>query len=248
MSPSGSSERISFLRATIARLETGQASGPAATAAGRLCEVVPARHGDAAAACGFALTLAVRAAGELGTILWIAEDFALTEMGQPYAPGLAEQGLDPNRLVLVRAPSARQALWALEEALKSPACAAVVGEVHDAVRHCDLTATRRLVVAARASGAEGILLHGAPAPGDLSTAAQMRFEVRSQPSPLRPSAGERRPILEVPAWDVRVLKARAVEGRGGFPDPDRLQRFIAGAPVAAPSQTAIPLVRRRMIR
>src|SRR3954449_1042313 len=112
MSPGGSSERIGFLRAAIARIETGEASSPVAAPGGRVCEVVPARHADAAAACGFALTLAVRAAGARGTILWIAEDFALSEAGLPYAPGLAEQGLDPARLVMVRAPGARQALWA----------------------------------------------------------------------------------------------------------------------------------------
>jgi protein ImuA len=241
MSPGGSSERISFLRAAIARLETGQALGPAA-AGGEVSEVVPASAGDRAAACGFALTLAARAAGTHGTILWVVEDFVLAEAGLPYGPGLAEHGIDPGRLVLVRAATARQALWALEEALRSPACAVAVGEVVDAARHCDLAQTRRLVVAARASGAQGILLHGGPT-GDLSTAAQTRFEVRSRPGPLLASAGERRPIPDCSAWGVRVLKARATQGRGRLPDPERLEPYVGGAPAPA-LPPALPLPRR----
>ena len=242
MSPGGSSERISYLRAAIARIEAGQAPGPAAAACGELSEVVPAAVADRAAACGFALTLALRAAGQHGMVLWVAEDFVIAEIGLPYGPGLAELGLDPGRLVLVRAATAKQALWALEEALKSPACAVAVGEVVDAARHCDLATTRRLAVAARGSGAQGILLHGAPAPGGLSTAAQTRFEVRSRPAPLLASAGNRRPIPDQSAWGVRVLKARATDGRGHAPDHERVLPFVGGLAASAPA--SLPAARR----
>jgi protein ImuA len=242
MSPRGSSERISFLRDAIARIETAHSFGVSASGCGEISEVVPASVADRAAACGFALTLAARAAGARGTILWIAEDFVLAEAGLPYGPGLGEHGIDPGRVVLVRAATARQALWALEEALKSSACTVAVGEVVDAARHCDLAQTRRFTVAARASGAHGILLHGAPAPGDLSTAAQTRFEVRSQPGPHLASAGHRRSIPDRSAWGVRVLKARATEGRGGAPDPERIAAYAGGMP--APAVAALPLPRR----
>jgi protein ImuA len=245
MSPSGSSERMSFLRAAIARIERGQAPGSAA-ASGEVSEVVPASIGDRAAACGFALTLAARAAGARGTILWVAEDFVLTEAGLPYGPGLAEVGLDPARLVLVRAATARQALWALEEALRSPACAVALGEVTEAARHFDLAQTRRLVVAARASGAQGILLHGSPA-GDLSTAAQTRFEIHSRPGPLLVSAGERRPIPDRSAWGVRVLKARGNGALGAPPDPERITPYVSGLP-ETPAPALPQLLPRRATR
>jgi protein ImuA len=246
MSPGGSSERISFLRAAIARIEAGQPPGAAASGCGELSEVVPASVADRAAACGFALTLATRAAGAQGIILWVAEDFVLAEAGLPYGPGLAEQGIDPGRLVLVRAATARQALWALEEALKSSSCTVAVGEVVDAARHCDLALTRRLVVAARASGAQGILLHGRPAAGDLSTAAQTRFEVHSRSGVLLTSAGARRPIPDQSAWGVRVLKARAAQGLSRASDPERVEVFTGGAPIPGPgpSPTLLPAPRR----
>ena len=38
-------------------------------------------------------------------------------------------GLDPARLVLVRAPRDAEILWAMEEGLRAPGIAAVVGEV-----------------------------------------------------------------------------------------------------------------------
>ena len=46
-----------------------------------------------------------------------------------YGPGLAAYGLDPARLVLVRAPCDSEILWAMEEGLRAPGIAAVVGEV-----------------------------------------------------------------------------------------------------------------------
>lgn len=44
----------------------------------------------------------------------------------PYAPGLAWQGLEVRRVLVVEARQLAQALWACEEALDSGACAMVV--------------------------------------------------------------------------------------------------------------------------
>gem|GEM_PF-4360114 len=244
MSQGGSSERISFLRGAIARIESGQPEARAAH--GSLSEVVPARAGDRTAACGFALSLAAQAAGDRGMVVWVAEDFVLLEAGLPHGPGLVEQGIDPNRLVLVRAASAKQALWAIEEALKSPACAVVLGEVVDGARQFDLAYTRRLAVATRTSGAHGILLHGGPAPDGLSTAAQARYEVRSRPGPHLVSAAGRRPITSQSAWGVRLLKARAAQGLSAMPDPDRWQSFVGATAEATPAP--LPSLPRRSVR
>jgi hypothetical protein len=200
--------RIDALRRTIARIEKGARP----RGEGAVCEILPARPGDAAAACGCALALARAAAGERGAIVWIGEDFVWRERGAPYGPGLAAHGVDPGRLVLTRVPGPRQALWAMEEALKSGACAAVIGEVADAVRHCDLLATRRLSVAARAGGCLGLLVYPGPVAGDLSTAARARLEVATAPGRTRASAGRRRPIPVAPVWRLRALKGRPLEG------------------------------------
>ena len=88
---------------------------------------------DGAAAAGFAAGIVARLPaadslqkqrqGGAGIVLWCLKH------GDLYGPGLAEHGLDPARIVLVRAARDDDILWALEEGLHSPGIAAVIGEV-----------------------------------------------------------------------------------------------------------------------
>jgi protein ImuA len=45
----------------------------------------------------------------------------------PYAPALADAGLDPARTLVIRPRAGLDLLWAMEQALRSGACAAVLG-------------------------------------------------------------------------------------------------------------------------
>jgi len=45
----------------------------------------------------------------------------------PYAPALADAGLDPARMLVIRPRAGVDRLWAMEQALRSGACAAVLG-------------------------------------------------------------------------------------------------------------------------
>src|SRR5215469_14130796 len=83
-----------------------------------------------------------------GTVLWCLSRPDL------YGPGLAAHGLDPARLVLVRAPRDAEILWAMEEGLRSTGLAAVVGEVGTLAA----VASRRLQLAAERSGITAFLL------------------------------------------------------------------------------------------
>jgi len=156
MSQGGVSERILFLRRSIAAIETRDAPAVvtpitrdsllccAKTAQkksprhmledalnglspGLLGEIVPARPSDAAAAAGFALALALRAAAArpAAPLVWIVEDMTAREIGLPYGRGLAAAGLDPARLALVRSSRPRETLWATEEALKISVAAVI---------------------------------------------------------------------------------------------------------------------------
>ena len=53
----------------------------------------------------------------------------------PYGPGLCWQGLALNRVLLVRARQPPEALWTMEEALRSGACAAVIAWVGTTATH-----------------------------------------------------------------------------------------------------------------
>ena len=71
-----------------------------------------------------------------------------------HGPGLAACGLDPGRLVLVRAARDAEILWAMEEGLRTPDIAAVVGEVSV----LPPMTSRRLQLAAEGSGIAAFLL------------------------------------------------------------------------------------------
>ena len=182
-----------------------------------LHEIAPAQQSDGAAALGFALALGARflaAAPPNASALLISDDFCAREMGALYGPGLAGLGLAMERLAIVRAPDAPALLWAMEEALKSGAPAFILGELWGGARHYGLTASRRLLLAARAGGAPALLVHGGAfgRASDLSSAAETRFEIAGAPSAQTPSAGGRLPLPGPPAFAVRLLKARLRPG------------------------------------
>ncbi|MBV8167801.1 MAG: hypothetical protein JO021_13485 [Alphaproteobacteria bacterium] len=110
------------------------------------------------------------------TVLWI------TRQAELYGPGLAAFGLSAARLVVVQAGHETDVLWALEEGLRTRGLAAVVGELHG----LDLTAGRRLQLAAEAGGGTGFVLRPAETEGGAG-AATSRWRVAAWPSRGGPS-------------------------------------------------------------
>lgn len=167
------------------------------------------------AGTGFAATLLGRLATPKAPALWILRGRDL------YAPGLAALGLTPDRLVAVRAVRAVDALWAMEEALRCSALSAVLGELEG----LDLTASRRLQLAAESSGVTGFLLDlGASMPGlrggrpEGLSAAVTRWRLDAAPSrddeedrAPRPAGGL--PGLGAARWSVALERCRG--GRPG---------------------------------
>jgi protein ImuA len=111
----------------------------------------PDREQGAAAAGFAALWLGKLQAA--GPVLWVvrAADRAAIDL---HAHGLNQHRLDPRRLILVAARRDDEALWAMEEGLKAKSLGAVLGEVEK----LDLTASRRLQLAAEASGVTAFAL------------------------------------------------------------------------------------------
>jgi hypothetical protein len=85
--------------------------------------------------------------GDAPWIVWIAPPH------EPYAPALAQQGLELGRLLIVRPTTATEALWAAEQALSSGVCAAVLLWL----KGTDDRWLRRLKLAAEAGGSLGVL-------------------------------------------------------------------------------------------
>ena len=86
----------------------------------------------------------------------------------PYAPALAAYGVDISRVLLIHPRTDRDRLWALEQAMKSGTCSAVLGWPGAHLRHQDI---RRLQLAAVQGNTLGLLfreeqaaLEASPAP------------------------------------------------------------------------------------
>jgi len=143
-------------------------------------------------------------AKENGIVLWCLPHPDL------YGPGLAAQGLDPGRVVLAETPRDAKILWAMEEGLRAPGIAAVVGEIGA----LPMVASRRLQLAAERSGITALLLRrwrdGGQAAREraLPNAAVTRWRIAALPS--RRPRGE--PGVGRPQWRVELLRCR-----GGAP-------------------------------
>jgi protein ImuA len=149
---------------------------------GALHELAPSAPGHLAATSGFAVAAATRAGGE---VLWIATDFAMGEGGGPYGPGLDLFGLSSGRLLVLRVPRPADVLGAMEGALRCRALGCVIAELTGEGAEADLTATRRLALAAREgvsdriSGLGLLIRHRATAE---PSAAATRWEISAASS------------------------------------------------------------------
>ena len=208
-----------------------------------LHEVFARSPANGAAASGFGLGLAMLAAGSR-PIVWIRQDFAETEAGRLYAPGLVELGRDPSGFILVRARDASGVLRAAMEAVRCQAVGAVGLEPWGEPGVLDLTATRRLSLAASASGVTALLVRAAARPEPSSAAT--RWSVASAPSrPLPANAPG------FPSFAVSLLRHRAglpardwhVEwnrDRCSFQDGTSLSRAVVSVSADRPDQVGRP--------
>ena len=174
-----------------------------------LHDIAPRSYGDQPAAMGFALALALRRLAdpaERRPLLWCRLAREEREWGRLYGHGLETLGLARPRFITVTLKKATALLWVMEEALKSGALAAVMGDA-DAAR-TDLTATRRLSLAAQAGKSAGIAVFTGT--GTPATASHSRWTVASVPSRAPPydtsAPGD-------PVWGVELTRARG--GRPG---------------------------------
>ncbi|MDO9707404.1 ImuA family protein [Paracraurococcus lichenis] len=210
-------------------------------------EVLAAEPGAAAGFC--ALVLARSRWAREGAVLWIAPE------PDAWPPGLARFGLSPADLVLVQAPRRQDALWAMEESLRCPGVAGALL----AVDGLDMTAARRLQLAAEAGGAIGLLLRpDAEEESGGATAALTRWRVGA----LAGTGGAH--DLGDPRWSLELLRCRG--GRPQHwdvtwrPAAERLDIDVAEQldidtaeqpdldDAAAGAQGAVPLRARRRAR
>src|SRR4051812_28666349 len=172
-------------------------------ALGAMHEVFAEAGRQSAAATGFVAGLAGRTAARR-PLVWVRQDFTEIETGALSMSGLAELGLDPRIVVTVCAADVDTALRTAADALACDAVGGVVLEVWGEARQLDLVASRKLTLAAQASGVTGLLLRVAAEPQP--STAETRWIVRAAHSP---------PGAAASAWGAPLFDAQLVRNRHG---------------------------------
>src|SRR5947207_7823376 len=215
-------------------------------AVGAVHEVFADAGRQSATATGFVAGLAGRAAARR-PLVWVRQDFTEIETGALSMSGLAELGLDPRLLVTVHAADVEAALRTAADAFACDALGAVVLEVWGEARQLDLVASRKLTLAAQASGVTGLLLRLAAEPAP--STAETRWIVRAAHSP---TAAPSMPAAPWSAWGAPVFDAQLVRNRHGpvgrwimewkcdeclFSKPAAYPQPVAASPAHRPYQT-----------
>jgi protein ImuA len=210
---------------------------------GALHEVFATETRQSASATGFAAGM-VQRLSNYRPMLWVQQDFAESEAGALSMSGFAELGLDPCRLVLVRVPNAETALKVTADGLACDALGAVVCELWGEMKTFDLTASRRLTLAAQSSGVSCVMLCTSSQPA--ASTAETRWVVRAARS-LSGSAWS--------AWGEPMLDAELVRNRHGqrgrwimewncderiFREPAAHSQPLVAAPADRPHPTPAP--------
>src|SRR6185437_16723720 len=247
---------LAALRGSIERIEAhGEAYSPrrvtlghadadahlqGGLALGTMHEVFAEAGRQSAVATGFVAGLANRAAARR-PMVWIRQDFTEIESGAVSMSGWAELGLDPRLLVTVRATDVDHALRTAADALACDALGVVVLEVWGEARQLDLVASRKLTLAAQASGATCLVLRMAAEPQP--STAETRWIVRAAHSPPGSTSWS--------AWGAPLFETQLVRNRHGpvgrwimewkcdeclFGEPAAYPQPVAATPAHRPHQ------------
>jgi protein ImuA len=179
-------------------------------AEGRLCPPLSGEGKKTAPACPF---------------IFVIPAYGLRQYGRLYGHGLKNLGLDPACCILVEASRRQDILWAIEEAVRSGAPAAVAGMID----RLDLKTSQRLQFFAIEAGLPLFLLR--PAQNLESSAAATRWRVGTAEA-----ARDRFGLFARARWHLRLERVR--NGRPGewIVEYDHVaHRFSLAATLADPA-------------
>jgi protein ImuA len=160
---------------------------------GAVHEFLSVDYEDAAATAGFMSGLLSKVMPARGCCLWISTKRTV------FPPALKFFGIEPDRVIFIDLTKKQDLLWAIEEALRCDALAAVVGEVNDIT----LTESRRLQLAVEQSRVTGFLHRCNPRSAN-TLASVSRWKISPIASELEPGM----PGVGYPRWHVDLLKVR----------------------------------------
>ena len=183
---------------------------------------IAAASSDMAGDCAATLFMAGIAARAWGPVLWVVRRRDL------FAPGLSQVGLDPKRLIYAEARDDAELLAVMEEGLRHRGLGAVIGEV----KRADMTASRRLQLAAEGGRTIALLMrrHAREGSDPLSatSAAVTRWRVGCAPSTPLPVEGVGRA-----RWQLTLVRQK-----GGEPFEMQVEACDATGRCALPANVA----------
>ena len=205
--------------------------------AAQLHEIYGTEAEDGPAATGFAVALALAGHGRgcaTAPILWVRQQGRGD--GRLHATGLLDLGLAPDALVLAEVPDPAALLRVAADAARCSGLGTVIVETHGRVPGLDLTATRRLMLAAEASGVTVLSVRLA-AQVEPSAAAS-RWGIAAMPSRTLPGDVFGTPAPGRPAFLVECLRRRG--GPAGTRWPVEWNRETRHFVTLPAQETALP--------
>lgn len=150
---------------------------------------------QAACTTGFMSVILAKLMQTNGVCVWISTK----PRRAVFAPALKTFGLEPHRILFVDTHTPKQTLWALEEALKCEAVAAVVGELNELT----FNESRRFQLAVEESRVTG-LIHRFRPKNTSSVACVSRWNISSLASMIPQGL----PGVGFPRWNVELQKVK----------------------------------------
>lgn len=239
-----STDRLRYATALTASTPSVDAWATLGLARGRLHEVFTLRENDAGVGAGFAVAQALVA--DALPLLWLRTDGGERAGGPLHAAGLAGIGLDIVALLLGVVPDEAALMRAAADAARCAGLGTVIVEARGPAPGIDLTATRRLMLAAESSGVTVVMLRIAATP--VPSAAATRWGVGAAPSTALEADAPGLPAFDLellrqrggPAggrwrveWqcDDRSFRIAPIPGAGISLAPDRVAQVASPAPV-----------------
>lgn len=186
----------------VGSLDTALAGG---LAYGCVHEFYAAQREDASATAGFALALLAAMAGgeeERRATLWLCSRRAVRQSGVVQANGSADLGVRPETCLFAMIADTKELLKAAVDGLRSRALDVIVVETQGSLPDLDLTASRRLALAAEKSGTTLFLLCSGADP--VPSATETRWRVAAAPSRALPANAPGAPV-----FDIELLRQRS---------------------------------------
>lgn len=218
---------------------------------GQLHEVFASDAEDNASAAGFAAMLALRALAPGKPLLWLRTVEATRKGGRFNPAGFCELGGDPAALLMAVAPDDVALLRCAADALRCHGFGAVLIECWGAPPTLDLTASRRLTIAASHTGVTAIMLR--PDAQEQPSTASTRWLVQAASSrPLEANAPGY-PVLDLTLlrqrsgpsgrnwrleWDRDERVFREITGQSGVNSPAR-RTALHGTMVSLPASKQV---------